>query len=759
MTKFKTQNWSIRKKINCSFFIILSIMVIVSFISLLGLNTVTKKFTFLLDNVENRLEYAQESIAEIRELRRSTGVMIIYSELYDDDIKVTENYNSTLETIKDFQNIISDYSNNLKNDLSVDDQGRAVLEGCIKSISDTLNNSFIPEFNQIYQHALSDDSYQTKQSFDKMIAYTEEMTKNVEILVQRAHTKMDVLRNEAITIAKEVAIVILIIIIISTVLGIFISNFCARKLTTPIQKLRDASSQIANGNFDVNIMTNSTDEIGILSNNFAKVIDIVETLINDINYMSKDFEGGNINTNIDTNKYQGKFKETSESINYIVSSIVGDILMFIEGLNQYSNGNFEYELKQLPGKKAILNDSMDKLKDNILNVNESILIIINNINEGNLSINVDESKYSNTWKNIIHGLNTLVENVAEPIKETNIAMQQMTNSNLSYVVDESKFKGEFNILAKSINKTIKNLSTYIKEISDILKRMANQDLDVQINNVYIGDFKEIQDALQFIINNFNSLINEIAASSNLVNNNSKLISTTSVQLSETSSEQAAAVEELNTVIQSVADNAKTNTDNSLIVNQNALTAQDNANIVDKEMENLLIAMNEINLASNNISNILKVIEDIAFQTNILALNAAVEAARAGEHGKGFAVVADEVRTLASRSQQSAKETAELIETSLSKAQQGSNIANRTAKTLKVITDEIKSIAEISSHVAESSKEQNSSIDEINLRIKQISQIVVKNTSIAEESAVTSEEMSNQSELFNQKISEFKLKSL
>ena len=188
----------------------------------------------------------------------------------------------------------------------------------------------------------------------------------------------------------------------------------------------------------------------------------------------------------------------------------------------------------------------------------------------------------------------------------------------------------------------------------------------------------------------------------------------------------------------------------------ATTIKGNAEKGSRQMDEMMTAVNEINDASGQISKVIKVIDDIAFQTNILALNAAVEAARAGQHGKGFAVVAEEVRNLAAKSAEAAKDTGSLIENSIDKANLGVRIAGETASSLTEIVSGINESSRLISDIAKSSEDQSMGITHINTGIDQLAHVVQQNSAIAEESAAASAEMSSQANALKELIDDLRV---
>lgn len=311
-------------------------------------------------------------------------------------------------------------------------------------------------------------------------------------------------------------------------------------------------------------------------------------------------------------------------------------------------------------------------------------------------------------------------------------------------------KDEIGSLAASFNKMIEN----IRSQAMVTELIADGDLTVDVTVRSESDLMG-KKLLQMVQKN-NEVLSNISSAAEQVAVGAKQISDTSITLSHGATEQASSVEELTASLEEISSQTEVNAKNANTANELAEDAKQNALQGDNQMKEMLKAMEEISESSANISKIIKVIDDIAFQTNILALNAAVEAARAGQHGKGFAVVAEEVRNLAARSANASKETTDMIESSIKKSESGTKMARDTAQALNQIVNAVDKVANLVNDIAVASNEQAQGIAQINQGIMQVSQVVQANSATSEESAAASEELSSQAELLKEEVSKFKI---
>ncbi len=350
----------------------------------------------------------------------------------------------------------------------------------------------------------------------------------------------------------------------------------------------------------------------------------------------------------------------------------------------------------------------------------------------------------------------LIRRSVKPLDVIVQAAEDMKNGNLSAEISVHT-KDEFGTLAEVFRETGSTLNGYVQDISHTLGELARGNLTAEMQGDYVGDFAPIKESLITITEELNRALSVIREAAEQVNAGAEQVSGGAQSLSQGSMEQASSIQQLSASITEVSEKVRQNA-------EYVRTAAGYVNEVGTDigqsngyMQSMTDAMNEINNSSREISKIIKVIDDIAFQTNILALNAAVEAARAGAAGKGFAVVADEVRNLASKSADAAKQTTALIESSVQSVEKGAKIAEQTAKALESVVDKTRLVEASVGNINAASSEQASAIEQINKGVEQIALVVQTNSATAEESAAASEELSSQATMLREQIDRFQLK--
>lgn len=317
---------------------------------------------------------------------------------------------------------------------------------------------------------------------------------------------------------------------------------------------------------------------------------------------------------------------------------------------------------------------------------------------------------------------------------------------------EKERDDEFGVLVDAIKQMIAGS----REQAEVSEQIARGNLAVSIKPRSDKDL--MGKALKDLIEDNNRMLGGIRESAIQVTTGADQVASASQSLAQGSTEQASALQQVNASINEIAEKTKVNAAQANETNALVQDIKRDAGRGNAQMKDMIHAMNEINQSSENISKIIKVINDISFQTNILSLNAAVEAARAGEAGKGFAVVAEEVRSLAEKSSSAASEIEEMIEDSISKVKNGSKLAEETEKALDEIVNAIGRSVSLISSIAQSSNEQATAVAQIDQAISQVSQVVQTNSATSEECAAASEELSNQALRLKETVGNYTLDS-
>lgn len=351
----------------------------------------------------------------------------------------------------------------------------------------------------------------------------------------------------------------------------------------------------------------------------------------------------------------------------------------------------------------------------------------------------------------------IARGISRPVQDLTKAARKLAAGELDISIASDSRKDEIGQLNSAFSETIAILKAYITDIKSNLNRIAHGNLCVSLHETFRGDFVELKDAIDHISVTLKDAFAQIDRSAEQVTNGAEQISAGSQVLAHGSAEQANSVKQLSETVSEISGHVKGNATNAEAANNYVNDVCSEIQISSTCMDHMMNAISGISDSSNEIVKIEKVIENIAFQTQILSLNASVEAARAGGAGKGFAVVAEEVRNLAQKSTKAAGEVTISIRNSMVHVKDGIETAEKTAKSLRRVTENMNTVSDMVGKISSVSLQQAKEIKQIDEGFHQISDVVQTNSATAEEGAAQSEELSGQARLMKDLVGKFQLR--
>lgn len=610
---------------------------------------------------------------------------------------------------------------------------------------------------------------------------------------------LSILKNEVFASVAWMRTIITIISIIFLGIGGVVSYFIARHTTIPLQDAVGLLSGVAVGNLerdvpavfmgrkdeigqlahagqsmldglrekamavrriaegDLNVQLEMKSDQDILTQNLNKMIDNLQRVIADIKRLVAAAAAGDLAVRAEAAEYSGDFQKMVSGINDTLDAVVTPLNDGKEVLQKMAENDYTLELQtdKYQGMLHQFMEDISSVRTCLLNVQDMAVCV----SKGDTSWLEKLKKMGKRCDNdqLMPAFILMMQNIENVIQEAEHLANAAINGDLKVRGNAGQFEGGYRKIVEGFNQTLDAIIEPINKTSTVMQEMATGNLAVVVEGEYQGDHALLTRALNHTIDSFNEVLGEFYDAAGQVAAGAQNVSNSSQILSQSATEQAATTEEITASMTEVATQTKLNAEHAVEANNLAQAAQDLATAGNTQMQKMLEAMMTINESSASISKIIKVIDDIAFQTNILSLNAAVEAARAGQYGKGFAVVAEEVRNLAARSAEAAKETAGLIASSIEKVNAGTQIANETAQSLSKIVDGIAKTSSLVGDIAAASNAQASGIIQVNQGISQIAQVTQRNTATSQESAAASEELAAQAETLKSMVQKFTLK--
>ncbi|MGH8052392.1 MAG: methyl-accepting chemotaxis protein [Stenotrophomonas sp.] len=503
---------------------------------------------------------------------------------------------------------------------------------------------------------------------------------------------------------------ILVFMLLLGVSSAVMAVIIVRSIVGPIRSALRTADDVASGRLDGVIDSTRKDEVGQLLSSMQHMQRQLKAVNTALVELTREHDEGQISFRIDEANFPGEYGRMVREVNAVVAQHIGVKMRVVEVMRHYARGDLSVDMDRLPGEKAVITDAMDSTKASLSAINNEIKRLAGAAAIGDFSQRGDAGQFEHDFRDMVGGLNSLMET---------------TETNLGH-------------------------------LSQLLQAIAQGDLTQRMEGNFHGVFARMRDDGNASIDQLAVIVSRIQASSGSISLSASEIATGNNDLSRRTEQQAANLEETAASMEELTSTVRQNAEHARQADQLARGAAEVAAKGGDVVGQVVTTMTSIEQSSQRIADIISVIDGIAFQTNILALNAAVEAARAGDQGRGFAVVATEVRTLAQRSASAAKEIKTLIDDSVDKVSEGSQLVRRAGTTMDDIVASVQRVTTIMADISGASQEQTAGIEQVNQTVMQMDESTQQNAALVEEATAAARSMEEQAQHLTDAVAQFRL---
>ena len=527
-------------------------------------------------------------------------------------------------------------------------------------------------------------------------------------------------------------------LLLSVGFGIFSTRDIKREIGGEPGHAAEIARKVAAGDLVVDFSVKAGDTSSMMAA-LKIMVSSIQSLQKELQRLTQAASEGQLSERGKAQQFEGAYADIIHDTNTMLDAILLPIGEGNRVLRLISGGNLRERMEiTCKGDHQAMKEAVNGVHTWLT----ELITYVKKIANGDLSAAMEKASPDDQ----IHESLVLVKtNIAALVADVVTISDATVEGRLHVRVDASRHQGENRTVVDGLNAVMEAVSAPVRDLREVLGALEGGDLSVSMDKHYAGTFDELKIAVNSTITRLSQVVAEVNGGAHALAAASEQVNSTAQSLSQAASEQAASIEETSASIEQMTASIAQNSDNAKVTDGIAGKAARDAVDGGESVDATAAAMKQI-------AKKIRIIDEIAFQTNILALNAAIEAARAGEHGKGFAVVAREVRTLAERSQLASREIRELANTSV-------DMAEKAGKLLAEIVPSIRQTSDLVQEIAAASSEQSSGVSQINAAVNQLSQTTQHNASSSEQLAATAEEMSTQAEQLQQTMAFFKFNAV